>query len=289
MITKITSWADEYDSDMDEEWNSNIYNNNQQNNETINEEYVFSKFSDKICEKKCNINYKLFNIVDNSRYSCLMPWYVSQVNGFLNEIYKKGYFNNNINKIVDVGANIGVDSINFIINFPESKLFCFEIEKKTYKALCKNLIEFKNITKLKSIEELNNNKSKVQAFNKDFLKSFDILYDTDIVFIDAPWGGSIYKDKSNVSIYLQSEDDYFNMNNYDSSKNIIIITKNILKSEYKVKSILLKVPYNYEFNNFEKEIYKINNNIEIKYKKIYKGNTSYIAFVLIAVYYKTLY
>ena len=49
---------------------------------------------------------------------------------------------------------------------------------------------------------------------------------------------------------------------------------------------MLKVPYNYEFDNFEKELNLFNSNIIIKYKKIYKGNTNYIAFVLIVVYIK---
>jgi hypothetical protein len=287
MIKQILSWADEYDSDMDNEWITSNNNKVDNNIEKINysEKEQFYKFSDIICEKKCSINYKLFNTVENSRYSCLMPWYVSQVNLFFNEIYKKDY-KNKINKIIDVGANIGVDSVNFLLNFPDSKLISFEIESKTYKALCKNLLEFNNITKLNSIEQLTDSNNKVQAYNKDFLESIHYVKNADIVFIDAPWGGTIYKDKKNVSIYLQSENDYYNINNYDSSKNIIIVTKKILDLKYNVKSVLLKVPYNYEFDNFEKEIYNFNNNIEIKYKKIYKGNTNYIGFVLISVYLK---
>jgi hypothetical protein len=135
-------------------------------------------------------------------------------------------------------------------------------------------------------EELIKHNSKVQAYNKDFLLNFELIYNSDIVFIDAPWGGSIYKDKKNVSIYLQPENDYYNINDYDSSKNIITITKKILNKKYNVKSVMLKVPYNYEFDNFEKELNLFNSNIIIKYKKIYKGNTNYIAFVLIIVYIK---
>ena len=283
-MMKILSWADEYDSDMEKEWdlheNNNVVETTKGLRPNIKQEQ-FYKFSNNICEKKCSINYKLFNIVENSRYSCLMPWYVNQVNLFLNEIYKKGYYKNKINKIIDVGANIGVDSINFLLNFPDSKLISFEIESKTYKALCKNLLEFKYVTKLKSIEQLTESNNKIQAYNKNFIDSIDYVNNADIVFIDAPWGGDIYKNKKNISIYLQPEDDYYNIINYDSSKNIITITKKILESKYNVKSVLLKVPYNYEFGNFEKEIKR--NNIEIKYKKIYKGNTNYIAFVLIAI------
>lgn len=276
------SWADEYDSDMDNEYNPYKICNNDTKPINKLEKEDFYKFSNNICEKKCSINYNLFNIVENSEYSCLMPWYVNQVNSFLNETYKKCYYKNKINKIIDTGANIGVDSINFLLNFPDSNLISFEIDSKTYKALCKNLLEFKYITKLNSIEQLTNSYNKVQAYNKDFLKNIDYVNNADIVFIDAPWGGTVYKDKKNVSVYLQPEDDYYNIKNYDSSKNIIFVTKKILESKYNVKSVLLKVPYNYEFDNFEREIYNFNN-IEIRYRNIYKGYTNYIAFVLIAV------
>ena len=280
----IKSWADEYDSDMEDEWKSNISSSLNNSNSIDKYEKDILKFSDKICERKCSINYKLFSIVENSRYSCLMPWYVSQVNSFLKDMYIKP--NISVNKIIDTGANIGVDSINFLINFPCSKLIAFEIENKTYNALCNNLLEYKSVTRVNSKEELIKHNSKVQAYNKDFLLNFELIYNSDIVFIDAPWGGSIYKDKKNVSIYLQSEDDYYNINYYDSSKNIITATKKILNKKYNVKSVMLKVPYNYEFDNFEKELNLFNSNIIIKYKKIYKGNTNYIGFVLIVVYIK---
>ena len=280
----IKSWADEYDSDMEDEWKSNISSSLNNSNSIDKYEKDILKFSDKICERKCSINYKLFSIVENSRYSCLMPWYVSQVNSFLKDMYIKP--NISVNKIIDTGANIGVDTINFLINFPSSKLIAFEIENKTYNSLCNNLLEYKSVTRVNSKEELIKHNSKVQAYNKDFLLNFELIYNSDIVFIDAPWGGSIYKDKKNVSIYLQSEDDYYNINYYDSSKNIITVTKKILNKKYNVKSVMLKVPYNYEFDNFEKELNLFNSNIIIKYKKIYKGNTNYIAFVLIVVYIK---
>ena len=34
-------------------------------------------------------NQRIIDIVENSRYSCLMPWYISQVNSFLNDIYSE--------------------------------------------------------------------------------------------------------------------------------------------------------------------------------------------------------
>jgi|688.fasta_scaffold98783_3 hypothetical protein len=294
----IVCWADEYDSDMEIEFTKNTNSNsicleNKNNNKSYENnkyEYLnnnnnnnnkYTKFTNKICDRKCSINYKLFTIVDNSEYSCLMPWYVQQVNKSFYDIYIKN--NISVNKIIDTGANIGVDSINFLCNFPNSQLICFEIENNTYKALCNNLIQFQYYTKINNNNDITNTNSKVQAYNSDFLLNMDYVCNSDIVFIDAPWGGKIYKDKKNISIYLQPENDYYNIKSYDVSKNIINITKKILQYKYNVKSVILKVPYNYEFVNLENELYKFNNKINIVYKSIYKGNTNYVAFVLIFI------
>jgi hypothetical protein len=277
----IKSWADEYDSDMEDDLNklSNSFNNNLgeiSKNTNLNN---FGRFPERIYSRKSPINYRLFNTVENSEYSCLMPWFIYQVNTCLKEIYQ----NYKVNKIVDVGANIGVDSINFLYNFPKANLIAFEIDKKTYNALCKNFIEFSSITNIFHTNELLDINGKIQAYNKDFLSSFDYIKDSDIVFIDAPWGCKIYKDKKNISIYLQPENNYYNFRNYDKNKNIINITKQILQDEYNVKSVILKVPYNYEFKNLEQELYSLDKNINILYRNIYKGVSNYIAFVLIFI------
>jgi predicted RNA methylase len=280
----ITCWADEYDSDMEQ--NDKLTNNNSNSNSNSNLNKVSQfKFSEKIQNYKCSINYRLFNIVENSEYSCLLPWFVNQVNFCLKEFYNYEYLKNNgIFKIIDCGANVGIDSINFLSNFPKSQLIAFEIDNTTYNCLCKNFLEFKNITNLNSITELTNYNNKVQAYNMDFTSNMNIIKDADIVFIDAPWGGKIYKDKKNVSIYLQHENDYYKIHNYNETKNIINISKKILQSDLNVKSIILKVPYNYEFSKLENEILNLNLNKNIVYRNIYKGNSNYISFVLVFIY-----
>ena len=291
-MLSIKSWADEYDSDMEDDFNKlcKSFNNNSDEGHSSPKGSVdkiskntnlnnFGKFPERIHSRKSPINYKLFNTVENSEYSCLMPWFIHQVNTCLNEMYQKY----KVKKIVDVGANIGVDSINFLYNFPKANLIAFEIDKNTYNALCKNFIEFCSITNIFDTNELLDTNSKIQAYNKDFLSSFDYIKDSDIVFIDAPWGGKIYKDKKNVSLSLQPEESYYNFRNYDKNKNIINITKKILQDNYNVKSVILKVPYNYEFDNLEYELHSLNKNINILYKNIYKGVSNYIAFVLVFI------
>jgi hypothetical protein len=309
MFQQIGSWADEYDSDMESEWNLNNETNetnNKTNNEIKNiiekddkndEKYfenifkniscqtlktrnIFYKFPSKISGYKCSIDYNLFYIVDNSEYSCLMPWYVNQVNKSFSDIYKFNDFK--VEKIVDAGANIGVDSINLLQNFPKSKLITFEIDIQTYSALCKNLISFNILTNINNIEQLTNTKSQVQSYNGNFLEHLEHTYNSDIVFIDAPWGGKNYKNKKDVSIFLQPESEYSKLQ-FNNSNNIIHITKLLLQS-YNVKSVILKVPYNYEFYKFKNTLNTFNKNIKIIYKNIYKGNSNHVSFVLIFVF-----
>jgi len=297
IFQQIGSWADEYDSDMDSELNLNSEinktknNNNYKDNECFEKTFknvdrpfskkrnIFYKFPNKISAYKCSIDYSMFYIVDNSEYSCLMPWYVNQVNKSFSDIYKLNNFK--VEKIVDACANIGVDSINLLQNFPKSKLITFEIDTYTYSALCKNLISFSKLTNINDTEQLINSQSQVQSYNGNFLNCLEHTHNSDIVFIDAPWGGKNYKNKKDVSIFLQPESEYSKIN-FNNSNDIINITKLLLQS-YNVKSVILKVPYNYEFYNFKKTLNKFNKNLKIIYKNIYKGNSNYVSFVLIFV------
>ncbi len=48
-------------------------------------------------------------------------------------------------KILDLGANIGSQTIRFLHNFPKSKILAVEAEPKNYELLKKNCLNFKNI------------------------------------------------------------------------------------------------------------------------------------------------
>lgn len=53
--------------------------------------------------------------------------------------------------IIDVGANIGAFSIFAAINYPESKIYCFEPDYQNYQKLVKNL----NLNKIKNVRTFN--------------------------------------------------------------------------------------------------------------------------------------
>jgi len=239
------------------------------------------KFPKRITRYNTFINYDLFNITTISEENSLMPWHVKQVYTHFKTIYKN---TDCIKKIVDATAHIGVDSINFLYNFKDATLISFEKDKKTYDVLCSNLLNFSYLTKTYSIDKLTDPNNKTQSYNLDFVQYLDYIKNADIVFIDAPWGGKDYRIKTKVSLYLHSS--YDNKNIIEQSPenyNVIEIVKKILKSNYNVYSIILKVPFNYEFHNFEKQIHNCEPNTKIYYKNVYRGNSNIISFVLIFI------
>jgi len=265
-----------YKSNMIKEYTDDI----ESDYTTINFEHKFPK---RITRYSTFINYDLFNVTKTSEENSLMPWHVKQVHNHFKTIYKNIEC---IKKIIDATAHIGVDSINFLHIFKNANLISFERDKETYDVLCSNLLKFSHVTKTYSIDKLTDPGNKTQSYNLDFVENIDYIQNSDIVFIDAPWGGKEYRTKTKVSLYLHSNTG----NNYSVDKvkpienyNIIEIVKKILTSNYGVYSIILKVPFNYEFSNFEKQIHNCEPNTKLYYKNVYRGNSNIISFVLIFI------
>jgi 16S rRNA G966 N2-methylase RsmD len=137
--------------------------------------------------------------------------------------------------ILDGTAGLGGNVISFCNYF--SYVFGIEINNNRYKLLKNNIEQ----NKLLNIEIINNNSLELIIEN---------YFDKNIncYFFDPPWGGPNYKKFKNIKLKLG---DY-------SLINLINIIKNINKK----KSIIFKLPNNYdleEFNNFNYKIFKIKN------------------------------
>lgn len=257
----------EYTDDTDNEYTTIIFE---------------KKFPKRITRYNTFINYNLFNVTAISEENSLMPWHVKQVHAHFKTIYKNTDF---IKKIIDATAHIGVDSINFLHVFKDANLISFERDKKTYDVLCSNFLNFSYITKTYSIDKLTEQNNKVQSYNLDFVENMDYIKNSDIVFIDAPWGGKDYRTKTKISLYLYSNNQQYSSKNVikNENYNIIEIVKKILNPNNGVYSVILKVPFNYEFSNFEKQIRSYEPNTKIYYKNVYRGNSNIISFVLIFI------
>lgn len=131
--------------------------------------------------------------------------------------------------ITDATAGVGGNTLSFAKKF--KNVNAIEISESRYKYLCNNL----NIYNIKNVNTYNCN-------------CLDILTDLnhDIIFIDPPWGGKIYKNFTKLKLTLsdmQIED---------------IINDLFTKSLDTLKAIVLKMPKNYDLEYF--------NNI-VKYQK----------------------
>jgi predicted RNA methylase len=116
--------------------------------------------------------------------------------------------------IADLTGNVGGDTIRFGMNFKH--VDSYELDKENYDALQNNvgLYDLKNVT----------------IHHGDSTKLFD--NNADVVYIDAPWGGPEYKEKTNMDLYLGTE-------------RIDELVKNFKGA------VFLKVPNNYNFERFK--------------------------------------
>jgi len=137
--------------------------------------------------------------------------------------------------ILDMTAGCGGNMISFINNFYHTT--GIEINENRFNLLKNNLDKYKK-----------DNYILINGNSIEYIKS---LY--DVYYIDPPWGGPDYKNNQSIELYLS------NINIYDI---IQLIPVN--------KLIVLKLPFNYNIDKFNKYILKkiILNNIIILFIRI---------------------
>ena len=120
--------------------------------------------------------------------------------------------------ITDATANVGGDTTAFAKYFKEVQ--AIELKDDNFEALKENTKKLKN----------------VKIHQGDTREVFK--WKTDVLYIDAPWGGPEYKTKTNLDLYLGETrvDEWVN---------------EILKREDKPSYVFLKVPFNYHFDRFK--------------------------------------
>ena len=150
------------------------------------------------------------------------------------------YINKNLKDctIVDANAGIGGNSV-FFCKYCKF-VYCIDTSLEAITYLEHNLHDY-------------NNKIIINENCLDILK----IINYDIIFFDPPWGGSNYKFKKNVSLYLVD----------------ININKIIESLYFSCKIIVLKAPVNFMIN------YKSLWNIIIN--NVYKNDNKTISFKLI--------
>jgi len=146
----------------------------------------------------------------------------------------KSYFSDENLVITDATGNVGSDSIMLALNFKHVNSIEMSIDQ--YKVLQHNV----------SVYGL---QDKMTLINNDSLKALKNLKQ-DVIYIDAPWGGTDYKNKTSMSLFM-------------SEKELSYIYE-----EYKslCKLMIFKVPKNYNFTYFMQNCKSINVSIVSVFK-----------------------
>ena len=144
--------------------------------------------------------------------------------------------------IVDATAGVGGNSMSFLCYF--SNVISVEIDQNTSRMLQNNLTHAKNLLNCR-------NKGNFSVFNGDFMilkNTTDIFRNkVDIIFFDPPWGGRDYLEKSKLRLTLGHR--FLS----DICNEISAFTK----------YIALKLPKNYDIEEFTRQINPFGGNILI--------------------------
>lgn len=121
--------------------------------------------------------------------------------------------------ITDATGNIGGDTTAFARHFKH--VDSIELKDDNYEALQENTKQFKNVT-------LHKGDSRTLY-----------TWNSDVLFVDPPWGGPDYKTKKDLDLFL-------------GDTRIDEWISEIITKPYKPKFIFLKLPANYNFERLEK-------------------------------------
>jgi 16S rRNA G966 N2-methylase RsmD len=168
-----------------------------------------------------NIDQNELQINEIGKYSISKPKHAELITHIIKKIYK----NPKTVTITDATGNMGGNTISFAKTF--KNVNSIEIVPE-HCSMLQNNINVYNLTN-------------VTVHCANYLDIMNNL-NQNVVFIDAPWGGRNYKKQKQVKLYL-----YYNNN---QKINIEHVVNNIKNTEL----IVLKVPYNFDFISFYRNI-----------------------------------
>jgi len=176
------------------------------------------------------IDYSRLDVDETSYYSSLMPWQVMAVRNILYELIPP---RDNI-RILDATANIGVDSINFSLMYPNSRVYSCEIVPKIYLKLVNNTSAYSNI----------------KTIFGDFVSLLQTMErgEFDVIYIDPPWGGRDYKNRVIDNLYLS-------VDNADPTRKLTAVLTRILYKQI-TSVVVVKVPNNFILRDTNNKLLK---------------------------------
>lgn len=194
--------------------------------------------------------------VENIRVTDIGLYSITKKNEayFISNLITK-YFGENKITITDSTACCGGNTISFLLHPQINKVNSIELNDLHFEILQNNINLYKNACK-------------VNLIKGNYLNYAKTL-EQDVIFYDLPWGGLKYIEKEEITLGLTTNDGVF-----------VGLSTIINQMKDKTKLQVLKIPLNFAFTNFLKEI----DYTKIKIHKIYNKFTKKLCyFILILI------
>jgi 16S rRNA G966 N2-methylase RsmD len=178
-------------------------------------------------------NGKKILLDDVSKYSITLPDKAQTISEVTKKNYQLVFPDDDLSNITitDAMACVGGNTLSFSNYF--NKVIANEINTTRYQYLVHNMKEY--------------NRDNIVFYNDNYLNLMNKL-EQQIVFIDPPWGGPIYKSQYKMEIVLQDE--------AEKETNIHEMVNILFENNSGTKMIIFKLPINHNIENFKQSKYK---------------------------------
>lgn len=170
---------------------------------------------------------------DVSKYSITLPDKAQTISEVTKKNYQLVFPDDDLSNITitDAMACVGGNTLSFSNFF--NKVIANEINTTRYQYLVHNMKEY--------------NRDNIVFYNDNYLNLMNKL-EQNIVFIDPPWGGPIYKSQYKMEIVLQDE--------AEKETKLHEMIDILFENSSGTKMIIFKLPINHNIENFKQSKYK---------------------------------
>lgn len=187
-----------------------------------------------------DMQYKHILMDDVSKYSITLPDKANMISEIIKKNYQLIFPNDNLDELIitDAMACIGGNTLSFSTNF--KNVIANELNTTRFQYLVHNMKQYE--------------KTNILFYNDNYLNLINKL-DQNIVFIDPPWGGPIYKSQYKMDIMIQKDIKEEEENQIKEIRLDEMIDDIFLNPT--TKMIIYKLPVNHNIENFKKYKYKM--------------------------------